>query len=150
MSTPPPPLSPSLLSALRRFEGLRLVAYKPSGERSTGGQLTIGYGHLGALPGQRITAERAEELLRADVAHVARQIDSLRLQLRPSQRDALISFAFNVGFSALSRSTLLRKIRQRASLEQVQAELRRWVYSGGRRLEGLVARREWEAQQWAL
>ena len=46
-------------------------------------------------------------------------------------------------------STLLRKIKEGASTEDIQAEFRRWVYANGKKLKGLVKRREWEASRWA-
>lgn len=139
-------MTPSALvfDHIRRSEGLRLTAYKPQGERCTAGRLTIGYGHLGARPGDRITAQRAEELLREDLQWVAAQVKSLGLRLTQGQFDALCDFVFNLGLAALQRSCLLRKIRAGAPREQIAAEFRRWVYSGTRRLAGLVARREWE------
>ncbi len=52
------------LALIRQFEGLRLAAYQDSV-----GVWTIGYGTTrGVKAGQAITAEQAEELLRADVA----------------------------------------------------------------------------------
>ena len=63
------------LDLIRRFEGLRLDAY-----RCAAGVWTIGYGHTSAAgppevkPGLRITAAEAERLLRADAARIAAAI----------------------------------------------------------------------------
>lgn len=53
-------------AALRKEEGLRLEAYKPDARESN---FTIGYGHYSpeVKSGQRISKERAEELLDKDV-----------------------------------------------------------------------------------
>ena len=63
--------------------------------------------------------------------------------------DALVDFAYNLGVGSLRSSTLLRKIKEGASTEDIQAEFRRWVYANGKVLKGLVKRREWEASRWA-
>ena len=65
------------------------------------------------------------------------------------QFDALVSFAYNVGVGNLKRSTLLKKIMHDAPAAEIQREFMKWVYSGGKKLDGLVTRRRWEAQRWA-
>ena len=62
--------------------------------------------------------------------------------------DAVADFAYNVGLGRLRDSTLLKLIRSGASDKAVCAELRKWVYGGGRVLGGLVTRREWEVKRW--
>ena len=47
---------------------------------------------------------------------------------------ALRSFTFNLSASALQRSTLRRKVN-RGEHDAVPAELRRWVWAGGRKLK---------------
>ena len=66
----------------------------------------------------------------------------------PLPFDALVSFAFNLGAGALQRSTLRRKVN-REEHAAVPAEFRRWIWAGGRRLNGLVWRREAEAVLYA-
>lgn len=137
--------SEELMEALKMFEGYRAEAY-----RDSAGVWTIGYGHThGVRPGQRITRAQAESLLRGDVLEAERYVNSLGLKLTQGKFDALTDFAYNVGTEALAGSTLLAKIRAGAPTEAVQAEFRRWVYAGGKRLAGLVKRREWEAGRWA-
>lgn len=63
---------------------------------------------------------------------------------RPIRFDALVSFTFNLGGGALQRSTLRRKVN-REEHEDVPREFLRWVWAGGRKLRGLVRRREAEA-----
>ena len=57
---------------------------------------------------------------------------------------AIVSFVFNLGAGSLQRSTLRRKVNRREH-EAVPAEFRRWVWAGGRKLKGLMRRREAEA-----
>ena len=48
----------------------------------------------------------------------------------------------------LASSTLLRKIRAGASESEIRNEFSRWVYSNGVKLNGLVKRRQWEADRF--
>ena len=57
---------------------------------------------------------------------------------------AIASFIFNLGAGSYYRSTLRRKINE-ANWEQAQQEIKKWVWAGGRRLPGLIARRNEEA-----
>ena len=61
--------------------------------------------------------------------------------LTQGQYDALVSFSFNTG--SLSVSTLRKKLL-RGDYEGAAGEFQRWVFAGGRRLAGLVRRREAE------
>jgi lysozyme len=130
---------------LKEFEGLRLEAY-----RDAGGTLTIGYGHTGKeiRPGDRISRYWAEEMLRADVERVERQVAALGVARTQGQRDALVSFAFNLGIGSLKRSGLLKVIRRRSSRNEIRREFKRWVYVRGKRMPGLESRREWEANRF--
>ena len=65
----------------------------------------------------------------------------IKVPLTDGQFDALVSFTFNLSSGALQRSTLRRKVN-REEHEEVPAEFMRWVWVGGRKLRGLVRRRE--------
>ena len=67
--------------------------------------------------------------------------------LNQHQFDALVSWAFNVGASAVARSTL-RKLLNAGNFEAVPAQLRRWDKAGGRVLRGLQNRRDAEVRMW--
>lgn len=137
-----------LIQKLKGFEGLRLVAYKPTkAER----WYTIGYGHSAGdvRAGMRITKEKAEELLRRDLFFVERFVNGIPKVQTQGQFDALVSFAYNVGVGKLKASTLLKKIMHDAPKAEIQREFMKWVYSGGKKLDGLVTRRRWEAERWA-
>ena len=64
------------------------------------------------------------------------------------QFDALVDFCFNLGMVKFIGSTLYTKILVHAPDDEIAAQFRRWVYGGGKKLDGLVKRREWEVQQW--
>ena len=75
----------------------------------------------------------------------------INVPLTDGQFDSLVSFTYNLGSGALQRSTLRRKINREEHAEVPEqlacTELRfmRWVWAGGRKLKGLVRRRETEA-----
>lgn len=122
---------------IRRFEGCRLTAYT-----CPAGKLTIGYGHTGpdVRTGQTISSERAEQLLRADVAPVERCLNEcVTAPLTQDQFDALVSFVYNVGGGAFRTSTLLRRLNARDP--GAADEFGRWTRAGARVLPGLEARR---------
>lgn len=139
--------SDTLISKLKEFEGLRLLAYKPTkAER----WYTIGYGHSAGdvKAGMRITEGKAEELLKRDLSFVEKFVNGIPKVKTQGQFDALVSFAYNVGVGNLKKSTLLKKIMHDARTEEIQREFMKWVYSGGQKLDGLVKRRRWEAERW--
>ena len=136
---------------IKEFEGLRLRAY-----HCAGGKLTIGWGHTkGVRVGMVITTDEAQKLFEQDVEAVEAQLqrEGYWAKLGESQRDAIVSFVFNLGFSAFAGSTLRRKLVANVEDATIPDEFRRWVYTtadGKKRvLPGLVARREWEAQMYA-
>ena len=137
-------VSDIFLEKLMEMEGCRLVAY-----RDAAGVPTIGYGHTaGVRMGDRISQQRAKALLRQDAEAVMRQVRALDVARTEAQLEALTSFAFNLGIARLRSSTLLKVIRQGGSKQAIQREFKRWVYAGGRKLSGLVKRREWEASHF--
>ncbi|MFG8171273.1 lysozyme [Pseudomonas aeruginosa] len=125
------------IDLIKSSEGLRLSAYQDSV-----GVWTIGYGTTaGVKPGQPITKERAEELLRDDVKRFEDQVLRLvKVPLTQGQFDALVSFTYNLGPGALEKSTLL-KLLNRGDYQGAADQFPRWVNAGGKRLEGLVKRR---------
>lgn len=130
----------------RRWEGLILTPYLcPAGVPTIGyGTTVYPDGRAVALTDPPITADTAVRLLRWDLQN--RRLPAVML-LCPNVTDerlgALLDFAYNLGNGNLRASTLRRKVNAN-EWEAVPAELRKWVHAGGRRLSGLVARRETE------
>ena len=134
-----------LINKIKEFEGCRLVAYQDSA-----GIWTIGYGStINVRRGMRVTQQEADSRLEFDVETAAIGVRGLKLNLSQGQFDALVDFAYNLGIGNLKRSTLLKKIKAGAPTTQIQAEFKKWVYAGKKKLAGLVKRREWEAKRWA-
>lgn len=137
--------SKELIEHVKKCEGLSLMAYTDAG-----GVWTIGYGHTGGVrKGEKITEAVADVYLRRDLDVAERAVNLSGLAKTQGQFDALVDFVYNVGMGNLAKSTLKKKIQSNASTEEIQAEFRRWVYSGKKKLNGFVARREWEARRWA-
>jgi len=133
------------INLIKEFEGFRNNAYQDSV-----GVWTIGYGHtLTARSGMRISRAEGERLLRQDLVRFERAVrDRVIVPITQNQFDALVSFAFNVGVGAFSKSTLLRLLN-RGDYTGAKNEFKRWVHAGGRRLQGLVRRRDREATLFA-
>lgn len=136
-------LSDTAINMLKTFEGLELNAYKCSA-----GVWTIGYGHTGpdVKEGMTITEPEAEDLLRKNVETFEREVTLLTSDcgLAQHQFDALVSFAFNVGISALEKSTLLKYVLS-GDYASAVPEFMKWVRADGKPVKGLFARRGAEA-----
>ena len=126
------------------MEGCRLEAYEDAA-----GVPTIGYGHTkNVRMGDRISEYWAKEMLREDIEEAEWQVKELKVARTEGQLDALTSFVFNLGIERLKESTLLKIIRKGGSKAAITREFKRWVYADGKRLPGLVKRREWEARRF--
>lgn len=136
-------LSQKGLDLIKKFEGLRLTAYKCSA-----GVDTIGYGHTGpdVAPGLRISEEEAEKFLRQDTESAQQAVNSfVSVKLNQNEYDALVSFTFNVGPTAFVNSTLLKLLNHGAERHIVAGEFSRWVKAGNDgTVPGLVRRRDAE------
>ena len=130
------------VKALRNLEGCRLNMYI-----CAGGKKTIGYGHvvLKGEPYESITELEAENILIQDILKIQQAVNRLvKVPLKKRQNIALIIFIFNVGAGAFQRSTLRQKINSEEH-ELVREEMMKWVFAKGKRNQGLVRRREFEA-----
>lgn len=146
-------------SLIKAHEELRLVPYDDKRPHYTIkasdkvlGTLTVGWGHTGrdVVQGVKIAKTTAEAMFNADLAKVEAAIHrAVMVELTQDQFDALASFVFNVGEAQFRSSTLLKKINARAPAAEIQAQFRRWTYSGGVQMAGLVRRRDAEAALWA-
>ncbi|MGO2242740.1 MAG: lysozyme [Halomonas sp.] len=121
--------------------------YEPTAYRDPVGIATICYGHTAtARMGQTLSQAECTELLQADLGNAFNAVDQrAQIALPPPTRAALASFVYNVGEGAFARSTLLRKLNA-GDMHGACHELSRWVYAGGKRLNGLVTRRATERE----
>jgi len=137
------------LELIKEFEGLGLKAYK-----CPANIWTVAFGHTSAagepkvLPGMMVSRDEAEAILRRDVIQYENGVRSqITVSITQGQFDALVSFAYNVGVGAFSKSTLLKKINAE-KFDEVPAEFMKWTKGGGRELPGFVRRRRAEVKLW--
>lgn len=132
-----------LLDLIRRFEGLRLKAYL-----CPAGVWTCGWGATGGdiSKDTQWTQEKADARLHQDAAVFMSGAcaQSPVLWFDENKRAAITDFCFNLGMTRYKASTLKRKVNA-GDWEGAQEELQKWVWGGGRKLPGLVARRQAEA-----
>ncbi|MDA0782444.1 MAG: lysozyme [Proteobacteria bacterium] len=154
---------------IKRWEG-----FVPHLYICAAGYPTIGYGHVilpsdnfGNITGAelldiyknsglkaakhacRMTRQDAKELLFQDACKFEHAVlRYINVPLDDGQFDALVSFTYNLGPAALQRSTLRRKVN-REEHSDVPHEFRKWVFAGGRKLKGLIRRRNEEAEVYA-
>lgn len=88
---------------------------------------------------------QACNLLAKDLTWRETAINRLKLNLSQNQFDALVSFVYNIGISSFMKSTLLSDIKKKAAEEKIRKDFLQWIYSDGKKLPGLVFRRQAEA-----
>jgi lysozyme len=140
-------LSTKIKSMIKGWEGCRLTAYK-----CPAGVLTIGYGHTGkdVKPGMKITQAQADALFETDVNNFAQKVDN-RLKGVPvnnNQFDAITSLAYNIGLTALDKSTLLKKVKANPNDPSIRNEFAKYNHAGKVVLPGLTRRRTEEANHY--
>lgn len=146
-------VTPEVVQHVKRFEGCKLTAYPDPGSKN-GEPWTIGYGHtsdgfLKVEKGLRITQDVADGALENDLNEIAAAVERLvKVKLNDNQFGALVSFTFNVGVGAFSKSTLLKKLNA-GNYDAVPGELARWNKNDGKVMTGLTNRRAAEAGLWA-
>lgn len=124
----------------------------PRGGKAAG-TLTAGIGHTGPdiaqWIGKVIPDAVIDQWFREDVAEAADAVDrAVKVDLTPFQRDALISFVFNLGAGAFRGSTLL-KVLNAGRYDDVPAQIMRWNKVGKKVERGLTNRRAAECGLWA-
>ncbi|WP_337026088.1 lysozyme [Pantoea eucrina] len=125
-------------------DGVEGRAYEPY--KDVAGVWTVCDGHTGTdiIKGKTYTDRECDRLLWNDLKPVKRAVDSMvKVPLGEYPRAALYSFTYNVGVSAFSKSTLLKKLNNGDQTGACE-ELRRWVYAGGMKWKGLMDRRDME------
>lgn len=131
--------------------GIALVvhfeSFQPNAYRDSGGVLTIGYGHTSTVQeNDVIDMYTARELLRKDMKVAEDMVNSaVKVPLTNNQFGALVAFTFNVGITAFSKSTMLKKLNN-GDYDGAAAEFEKWTKVNGTELKGLVKRRAAERQ----
>lgn len=136
------------LDLIKRFEGFRSKPYL-----CPAGVPTIGYGSTYYQNGVKvkltdpaISEEAAEQLLKVNLVHYERGVDSMtKDHISQTQFDALVSFAYNVGLVNYKNSTLLKRVNADPNDPDIEKQFMRWVRAGGKVIKGLIVRRNAEA-----
>ena len=127
------------------FEGKRLAAYDDGV-----GVWTIGFGTIKYPNGVRVkkgdtcTLEQAKEYMRHDLIEFEHTVNSsVKVPLNQNQFDALVSLAYNIGSNAFKSSTLVKELNT-GDYQGAADQFNVWVNAGGKRMQGLVNRRDRE------
>jgi lysozyme len=131
------------IDLIKQFEGVALTAYK-----CPAGVWTIAYGHTGDVhPGQTITKEEAEALLRKDLDKFEKGISACLggAASTDDQFAAMVSLAYNIGLGAFKSSSVLRYHRE-GNLQKAAQSFLLWNKAGGKVLAGLQRRRKAESE----
>lgn len=123
---------------IKSFESCRLNAYKDAT-----GTLTIGWGHTGSVDGtpiylgMKISQQKADELFDSDLERFENHVNGYhdKYNFTSNEFSALVSFAYNVG--SITQLTA-KGVRTKAKIANKMLE---YVYSKGKKLQGLVNRR---------
>ena len=137
------------IDLIKKYEGFRSKPYLCPAKVPT-----IGYGATYYPNGQKvklsdpaIDEKHASILLEAMLVPYEKAVDSFcRDDINQNQFDALVSFAYNLGTSALKNSTLLKKVNINPKDKTISSEFAKWNKGGGKVLKGLVLRRNDEAK----
>ena len=126
------------------------------------GYPTIGIGHLLTKAEQKsgtieiggqevswkdgLSDEQINQLAQQDTQEAADVVDKyVKVELTPEQRDALTSFAFNVGEGNFKNAGAIKALNE-GDIEEFVRRLKQWNKSKGQVMAGLTRRREQEAQ----
>lgn len=132
------------IDILKQFEGFRNRAYLDSV-----GVPTIAWGHTkGVKLGMECDEEQGEKWLKEDIEPLENYLNTIPELDTQGKFDACVDFCYNLGIGNFKSSTLLKKIKNKASDSEICKQFRRWVYAGGKKLTGLVRRREAECELW--
>lgn len=122
-----------------RWEGVKTQAYlDPIGIPT----VCIGQTGPAIRLGQSFSEQACFAMLDLALRQKAAQLDAcVRVPLYPWEAAAVLDLAYNVGVSAVCRSTMVRQINAGLPAATWCAQLDRWVIAGGRKWNGLINRR---------
>jgi lysozyme len=132
-----------IIDFIHGFESLELTAYPDPGSRD-GKPWTIGWGSTGPdiVKGLVWTREQADARFKQHFAKLEQDVVRVLggAPTTQDQFDALMSFAYNVGVTALAGSTLL-KLHRVGDYDGAAKQFARWNKNDGKTMAGLTRRR---------
>lgn len=138
------------IDLIKSFEGF---SAKPYVDPGTGAEpITIGYGTTIYPGGKKVTMKDASVteaqalgFLTDEVNEKAHNVERMvKVQLNDNEFAALVSFAYNVGWQALEKSTLMKLLNAGTDRVAVADQFLRWNKAGGKEMAGLTRRRQAE------
>ena len=140
--------SDKCIRLIKQFEGFSSKPYL-----CPAGVATIGYGSTRDTDGKAITMAHktiteaeAANLMRATLVTYENAVNRyVKALINQNQFDALVDFAYNAGAKNLLTSTLLKKLNAE-DYAGASEEFGKWTFAAGKKLNGLVRRREAERQ----
>ena len=129
------------------FEDLRLTAYDDGvGVWTIGWGTTVYPNGKKVKKGDKITLEQAKQYKAYDLSRFEKAVnDAVKVPLNQNQFNALVSLAYNIGEKAFTGSTLVKRLNDgnhKAAADQFLV----WVNAKGKRMQGLVNRRNKERE----
>lgn len=130
--------SDNIIAKIKEFEGFRGKAYKALPSEK---YYTIGYGHMSPTitENSTITQPQAHDLLIDDLLEIETAINQRGIWSQ-NEFDALCSFTYNCGVGNLD------KLIKNRTHSQIADAIPLYCHAGGRKLSGLVKRRDYEAK----
>jgi len=134
---------------IKSFEKLSLHPYLDAI-----GVATIGWGNTTYEDGTKvniadapITPARADRLFYSIRTKLENEVNKILKNkgLSQHQYDAIISFTYNCGIGNLRGHTLIKKVNLNENDLTIPDEFHKWVNAGGKPLDGLIDRRNKEA-----
>lgn len=110
------------------------------------GIITSCYGHTGKelKLNQKFTESQCLDQLAEDLSkHDKEMIKYIKVPVSDQEHAAYLSFSYNVGVGNFKSSTLLKLLNKEKRVEACN-QLTNWVFAKGKKLKGLVNRREEE------
>lgn len=141
------------MNLIQHFEGcLKKEGDKFKSYKCPAGVWTCGWGSTGPPHGEhdidsttRWTREQCDDAFLKDMEKFERSVRKLvRVPLTANQYDALVSFTYNCGATALERSTLLKRVNA-GDHKGAAAEFAKWNKVRGKPVAGLTRRRASES-----
>jgi len=146
--TPFGSISDKIFNTISNFEGFYQVPYWDY----TG--YSVGYGSQYNWDAKRpviksdiVDKKTAKQWLINDAMEDYQVVQSIvKVPVTDNQLIALSSLSYNIGIGAFRNSTLLKLLNAGANKNDVAKQFDRWIYAGGKKIDGLVKRRNAEKQ----